>query len=60
MKLDAKAAGERLGGATEKTLANWRCYGKGPPFYKIGGRIRYAAADLDAWLATRRRTSTGT
>lgn len=58
MKLDAKAAGERLGGATEKTLANWRCGGRGPPFFKIGGSIRYDEKDLDDWLATCRRTPT--
>ncbi|WP_363154663.1 hypothetical protein [Thiobacillus sp.] len=24
------------------------------PYYKIGSRVRYARADLDAWLQSRR------
>lgn len=28
------------------TLANWRNQGKGPPYVKFGGMIRYREADL--------------
>ncbi|MEM7422185.1 MAG: AlpA family transcriptional regulator [Pseudomonadota bacterium] len=28
--------------------------GDGPPYIKIGRSVRYSAADLDAWIATRR------
>jgi predicted site-specific integrase-resolvase len=58
MKLDPKAQAERLG-VTPKTLANWRVKdGKGPPFFKIGGKVLYDEAETEAWLAARRRTST--
>lgn len=26
----------------------------GPPYYKVGGAVRYDLADLDAWLARQR------
>ena len=32
------------------TLAHWRCEGKGPPFVKLGGRVAYRGADLNAWI----------
>lgn len=36
------------------TLARWRWLQIGPPYLRIGGRVRYHAADIDAWLRTRR------
>ena len=57
MKLNTIGAAERLN-LKQKTLENWRCLGVGPPFYKIGERVFYDEADLDAWLQSRRRTST--
>lgn len=57
MKLDERSAAERMG-IRGKTLANWRSLGGGPPFYKVGGRIVYDHAEIDAWLATKRRVST--
>jgi hypothetical protein len=46
-------------GLSARTLEKHRCYGTGPTFRKLGGRIVYALADLDAWadLGTRRSTS---
>ena len=41
-----------------QTLARWRCYGIGPPFVRIGGRIFYDPADLDAFIAARKFGST--
>lgn len=35
---------------SEKTLANWRCQGRGPEFLRVGRDIRYRAADVVAWL----------
>lgn len=32
------------------TLANWRVQGRGPKFQRMGKRIRYARADVEAWL----------
>ena len=40
------------------SLNQWRSNGNGPPFMKVGTLVRYSRADLDAWLASRRRTST--
>lgn len=36
---------------TTGTLANWRAQKKGPPYRKIGGRVRYPLAGLVAWEA---------
>jgi hypothetical protein len=46
-------------GLSARTLEKHRCYGTGPLFRKLGGRIVYAIVDLDAWadLGTRRSTS---
>ncbi|MBN8963801.1 MAG: helix-turn-helix domain-containing protein [Rhizobiales bacterium] len=47
-----------LTGLSRQTLAKMRCAGTGPAFMKLGRAIRYASADLESWLASRRRTST--
>lgn len=57
--LDAKAAGTYVRLAPQ-TLAKMRVYGNGPVHYKVGSRILYDRADLDAWLDARRRNSTST
>jgi hypothetical protein len=46
-------------GLSARTLEKHRCYGTGPVFRKLGGRIVYALEDLDAWatLGTRKSTS---
>lgn len=44
-------------GLSAATLAKHRCYGTGPRFHKLGGRVVYAAADLDDWANTGRRKS---
>ncbi|MHB0817275.1 helix-turn-helix domain-containing protein [Stutzerimonas stutzeri] len=42
-----------------KTLATWRSTGRHAlPYIRVGGRIRYRRADVDAWLTDRQRTST--
>jgi hypothetical protein len=41
-----------------KTLRRWRWAGKGPAFRKIGRAVRYAGSDLEAFIASARRTST--
>lgn len=44
---------------SESTLAKMRLRGDGPPYSLAGKRIvLYDKADLDKWLADRRRTST--
>jgi Helix-turn-helix domain len=42
----------------KQTLARWRCYGLGPRFVRIGGRIFYDIADLDAFIAGNKFRST--
>ena len=36
-------------GLSARTLEKHRCYGTGPVYRKLGGRIVYAIADLNAW-----------
>ena len=46
-------------GLAPATLAKIRCRSNdGPPFMRLGRKIVYAQADLDAWLEARRATST--
>lgn len=46
-------------GASTTFLEKARCAGDGPPFIRIGARkVGYLTEDLDAWLESRRRTST--
>ena len=47
-------------GVQQKTLANWRCKGRGPSFVRLGGppgrgAVRYEAEAVEAWLAAHRR-----
>lgn len=41
-----------------KTLARWRWAGCGPRFIKIGGAVRYAENDLQAFIKAGLRKST--
>lgn len=45
-------------GLSARTLEKHRVYGTGPVYRKLGGRIVYAIADLDAWAEIGRRRST--
>jgi hypothetical protein len=38
-----------------RTLAQWRWRGKGPCFVKVGGRVVYRLADIEAYEAHQRR-----
>ena len=40
---------------SSNTLNCWRSRREGPAFVKIGGKVRYRLADLDAWADGRRR-----
>jgi excisionase family DNA binding protein len=42
----------------KQTLARWRCEGGGPAYVKMGARVLYRRADLDAWVAGRRVLAT--
>jgi predicted DNA-binding transcriptional regulator AlpA len=45
-------------GLAVQTLARMRVSGEGPHFHKLGRRVVYSRADLDAWVAARKRRST--
>jgi predicted site-specific integrase-resolvase len=45
-------------GVNPRTLEGWRLRGNGPVFVKYGGRVVYDTADIAAFMAARRRTST--
>jgi excisionase family DNA binding protein len=32
------------------SVVNWRYRDSGPPYIKIGGRVRYRRADVERWL----------
>lgn len=36
--------------APASTMAHWRCEGRGPSFVKIGPKVAYRGADLNAWI----------
>lgn len=38
----------------QNTLRQWRYTGAGPTYSKVGHLVRYAWADVDAWLAASR------
>lgn len=35
------------------TLVRWRASRVGPPWIRVGGRVRYRPADIAAWLTKR-------
>ena len=45
-------------GLSVSTLNKLRVLGGGPIYLKLGRRVAYDVADLDAWLASKRRRST--
>lgn len=49
--LDTAQAAERCNLA-RATLAKLRVHGGGAPFVKLGAKVLYDAADLDAWITT--------
>jgi excisionase family DNA binding protein len=40
------------------SLNKWRLTGGGPPFVRVGSRVRYRTADLNTYIARRTATST--
>ena len=34
----------------ETTLRVWRCKGRGPAYHKVGGKVLYRGAELNAYL----------
>ncbi|PLP98746.1 helix-turn-helix transcriptional regulator [Cupriavidus pauculus] len=58
MKLLTNMQTAELLGLRSNTLEIWRTQGKGPVYRKIGRAVRYAEADVLAWLDAQTRTST--
>lgn len=56
-RYDVKGAADYVG-MSVAFLNRHRITGTGPAYLKLGGRIYYPESDLDAWLNSRRRTST--
>jgi predicted DNA-binding transcriptional regulator AlpA len=44
-------------GKPPRTLDQWRYQGRGPTYIKVGGSVRYAFADVEAWLDAQRVTT---
>lgn len=40
--------------ATADRLAQWRHYGKGPAYFKLGNKVIYRGEDLNTWVTARR------
>ena len=53
---DAEAA--RFLGLSDRTMEKHRCYGTGPVYRKIGGRVVYRLEDVLAYEQARQRRST--
>jgi len=56
-RVDVSAAATDAGVSTSN-LNKLRCHGGGPRYYKIGRRVVYDLADVDAWLRGMSRSST--
>jgi hypothetical protein len=48
----------RRWGISPRTLERWRWLGQGPRYLKVGGRVVYRLADIEAYEAAQLRTST--
>lgn len=48
----------RFVGLSGRTLEKHRCYGTGPRYSKVGGRVIYKLDDLLAWVDRGLKTST--
>lgn len=55
--MDVHSASRFLG-ISKSSLDKWRLVGSGPPFHRIGSRVRYLEPDLEAWRNRRRSTGT--
>lgn len=40
----------KAGVATEGTLAQWRCHGRGPAYHRTGNKIHYLGQDINEWV----------
>jgi predicted site-specific integrase-resolvase len=52
--LNARETAERLK-VPPGTLRYWRCAGIGPAYVKLGGRVKYDEADVEAYVNANKR-----
>ena len=52
--LSEREASAHLGPVSVRTLQDWRVRGIGPAYTKLGRRVAYAVADLEAFMASGR------
>ncbi len=52
--LGSTREGAEYVGNSERAWIRWRGQGKGPPYVRVGGQIRYRKRDIDAWLSKHR------
>ena len=45
-------------GLSHRTLESYRSRGGGPPYYDLGGVVRYLLSEVADWVSVRRRHST--
>lgn len=45
--------------ASPETVRYWRWRGEGPPSFKLGRKVLYAADDVTSWLEDARRNGRG-
>ena len=57
--IDQKQLAERWN-ISAKTLERWRWAGEGPRFLKLGGRVVYRIADIEAFEQEQLRSRTAT
>ena len=57
-RLNTKDAAEHCG-VSQSYLIKLRTEGGGPHYFKLGARVVYDVDDLDSWLETKKRASTG-
>jgi len=51
--LSPKEISEKFG-IPQGTLTQWRHLGKGPAYFKLGRKVRYALDDFEEWLKHQR------
>ena len=53
-RLSEREAAAYLGPVSVRTLQDWRTQKVGPPYSKLGKRVAYDVADLDAYIHAHR------
>ncbi len=46
-------------GCAVATVYRWNHFGSGPPYARLGRRVRYRRSDIEEWLESRMRNPLG-